>query len=327
MNVKKNIILVTGCAGFIGYHLCKKLIEKKYNVIGIDNINNYYDIELKKDRLKELKYFKNNFKFKKTDISNYKILEKLFKKYKFTYVVNLAAQAGVRSSIKNPSSYVESNVVGFFNILDLSKKFKIKHLLFASTSSVYGNNDNFPSKESYNTDQPLSFYAATKKSNEVMAYSYSYIHKLPCTSLRFFTVYGPYGRPDMALFKFTNSIRKNKKIDVYNNGNHIRDFTYIDDVIQYILILIPKKPNGPIPYEVFNIGNSKPTKLMSFLKSIQKALGKKAKIQYKELQKGDVHTTHSSIVKLIKKTGYRPKISIHDGISKFINWHIKYYNK
>ena len=160
-----------------------------------------------------------------------------------------------------------------------------------------------------------------------MAYSYSYIHKLPCTSLRFFTVYGPYGRPDMAIFKFTNSIRKNKKIDVYNNGNHIRDFTYIDDVIQYILILIPKKPNGPIPYEVFNIGNSKPTKLMSFLKSIQKALGKKAKIQYKELQKGDVHTTHSSIVKLIKKTGYRPKISIHDGISKFINWHIKYYNK
>ena len=225
-------ILVTGCAGFIGYHLCLKLLEKnKHKVYGLDNISNYYDVKLKNSRLKNLKEHPNKFYFHKIDIANFNKLKNNFKKNNYDYVIHLAAQAGVRASIQKPSQYVRSNLTGFFNILEISKIFKIKHLVFASTSSVYGSTKKFPLSEDNNTDKPLSFYAATKKSNELMAYSYSNIHKLPCTGLRLFTVYGPYGRPDMSLFKFTKAIFNSNKIDLFNRGDHVRDFTYIDDVV------------------------------------------------------------------------------------------------
>ena len=321
-------ILVTGCAGFIGYHLCIRLIEEsKYEVVGIDNINDYYDVQLKKNRLKNLKKYKTKFNFKKIDLINEKELIRIFSKNKFDYVVNLAAQAGVRYSIENPKTYLMSNVLGFFNILDVSQKYKIKHLIFASTSSVYGSSKTFPLKESYNTDNPLSFYAATKKSNEVMAYSYSNIFKLPCTGLRFFTVYGPYGRPDMSLFKFTNSLTRNEPIELYNKGDHIRDFTYIDDVVDGIYSLIKKPSKAKIPYNIFNIGSDNPKHLKKFLRIIENNLDKKAKIIKKSLQTGDVYKTHASIRKLKLFAGYSPKISLNKGIKEFILWYKSYIQK
>ncbi len=318
-------ILVTGCAGFIGFHVTIKLLSMNYEVFGIDNLNNYYDIKLKKIRLKELSSLDRKFNFKKIDISKYNDLEKIFKKNKFNYVINLAAQAGVRTSIEDPRPYLESNIVGFFNLLDLSRKFKIKHFIFASTSSVYGNNSNFPSKEKFNTDEPLSFYAATKKSNEIMAFSYSHIYKLPCTALRFFTVYGPLGRPDMAIYKFTDNIANGRKIDLYNKGDHIRDFTFIDDVVTYVIKLLKKAPNKAIPYDVYNIGNSKPKKLRHFLNIIEKHLNLKAKVSLKKMQLGDVHTTYSNNKKVIKKTKYVPKVSIDEGIRRFVEWYKTFY--
>ncbi len=318
-------ILVTGCAGFIGFHITKKLLSMKYEVFGIDNLNNYYDIKLKQIRLKELNTLGKKFTFKKIDISKHEPLEKIFKKNKFSYVINLAAQAGVRTSIQDPRPYIESNVVGFFNLLELSRKFKIKHLLFASTSSVYGNNNTFPSKENFNTDEPLSFYAATKKSNEIMAFSYSHIYKLPCTALRFFTVYGPLGRPDMAIYKFTDNIANGRKIDLYNKGDHVRDFTFIDDVVMYVIKLLKKAPKKAIPYDVYNIGNSKPKKLIHFLNIIEKHLSLKANVNLKKMQLGDVHTTYSNNKKIIKKTNYLPKVTIDKGISKFVEWYRAFY--
>tara|TARA_B110000444_G_scaffold231104_1_gene238839 strand:- start:2149 stop:3120 length:972 start_codon:yes stop_codon:yes gene_type:complete len=321
-------ILITGCAGFIGYNLCRKLlIENKYKIYGIDNINDYYDVELKKSRIKDLKKNYKHFNFKKVNISNKNLISKLFIKEKFTHVINLAAQAGVRFSIENPLPYVESNLIGFFNILDASRKNKIKHLIFASTSSVYGDSKKFPLKETSNTDKPLSFYAATKKSNEVMAYSYSNIYGLPCTGLRFFTVYGPYGRPDMALFKFTKSIINNDTIELFNQGNHIRDFTYIDDVTTSIVKLIDKASTQKIPFEIFNIGNSKPEKLKLFLTLIEKTLGINAKVKLLKLQKGDVHKTHADTSKIVKKINYKPHTKISEGIKKFIDWYINFYKK
>ncbi len=317
-------ILVTGCAGFIGYHLSKKLLQKKIEVFGIDNINDYYDISLKKDRLKNLKKYK-NFYFYKYDLVNLKNLNNLIKKNKIKYVVHLAAQAGVRYSIQNPHSYFRSNLEGFFNILEVCKTNKIKHLIFASTSSVYGNSKKFPLKESDNTDNPLSFYAATKKSNEVMAHSYSYLYKLPCTGVRFFTVYGPYGRPDMALFKFTKNIIKNYKIDLFNYGKHIRDFTYIDDVVNALEVLVFKPSKTEIPYNIFNIGNGKPEKLLKYLRLIEKNLSKKAKISNYSIQLGDVYKTHASIMKLKKYVTFNPKFKIESGIKKFIKWYLEYY--
>ena len=317
-------ILITGSAGFIGFHLCKKLLDLNYIIHGFDNLNTYYDVGLKKNRLKILNKYK-KFKFKKINITNLKTLDNEFKSNKYDVVINLAAQAGVRNSIDNPRDYLNSNIIGFFNILELCKKYKIKHLIFASTSSVYGDNKFFPLKEEYNTDKPLNFYAATKKSNEVMAYSYSYIHKIKITGLRFFTVYGPFGRPDMALFKFTKSINESKFLNLFNNGNHTRDFTYIDDVTESILKIIDKPSKNKAPFQVYNIGSNNPKKLKEFLKIIEKILEKKSKFNNKPLQKGDIQKTHADISKLYKKINYLPKTSLNKGIKNFINWYKKYY--
>ena len=317
-------ILITGCSGFIGFHLSNFLLKKKIKVHGIDNLNNYYDTNLKKDRLKILKQHKNFF-FYKFDLINKSKLNKTLKNNKIQIIIHLAAQAGVRYSIDNPQTYFKNNLEVFFNILEVSKLNKIKHLIFASTSSVYGENSNFPLNENEDTSKPLSFYAATKKSNEVLAYSYSSIFKLPCTALRFFTVYGPYGRPDMALFKFTKNILENKKIELYNNGNHKRDFTYVDDIVQGIDSIIKKPNKNKIPFNVFNIGKGNSRKLKDYLTLIEKKIGKKAKIKKLPLQKGDIIKTHSDIKLLKKSTGYKPQIEIEEGITNFIEWFIKYY--
>ena len=317
-------ILITGSAGFIGYHVTKKILNKNIKVIGIDNIDNYYDINLKKNRIKDLKKYKKFF-FYKLDLLNYKKLDNIVKNKKIKIIIHLAAQAGVRYSIKNPRIYFKSNLEGFFNILEISRHNNIKHLIYASTSSVYGDSKKFPLSEINRTDQPLSFYAATKKSNEVMAHSYSYIYKLPCTGVRFFTVYGPFGRPDMALFKFTKNILNNHPIELYNNGNHFRDFTYVDDIVDGIYSLIKKESKKSIPYEIFNIGNGTPKKLLDYLKHIEKNLNKISKTKKLPLQTGDIVKTHSNINKLKKYTGYKPKTNIKIGISRFIEWYKEYY--
>lgn len=321
-------ILVTGCAGFIGFHLCLSLLKnRKYQVCGIDNLNRYYDIGLKKNRLKILKKNKKKFIFHKLDITDYNKLKNFFLKYKFDCVINLAAQAGVRYSIKNPSNYFNNNVIGFYNILEISRIFKIKHLIFASTSSVYGASNKFPLKEEGDTDKPISFYAATKKTNEVLAYSYSSIYKLPCTGLRFFTVYGPYGRPDMSLFLFTKAIFESKVVKLFNKGDHVRDFTYIDDVVNSITKIVSKPSAGKIPFSVYNIATSSPKKLKVFLKSIENMIGKKAKIKYLNMQQGDIYKTHGDNKKIAKKINFKPKIKLADGIKKFIQWYKEYYGK
>ena len=318
-------ILITGCAGFIGFHLSNKLLNK-YKIIGIDNLNNYYDPKLKRDRLKILKKNK-NFSFFKVDLLNYNKINKIIKKNKIKYVVHLAAQAGVRHSIKNRKIYFKSNIEGFFNLLELCKKNSIQHLIFASTSSVYGNNINFPLKEKSNTDTPLSFYAASKKTNEVMAYSYANIYNLPCTGVRFFTVYGPYGRPDMAIFKFTKNILDRNFINLFNYGKHVRDFTYIDDIVDGIENVIKKIPKNKIPFKIYNIGNGKPRKLLEYLKIIEKSLNKKAKVKKMPLQIGDIVKTHADVNLLKKETGYRAKTNIEEGIKNFLEWYLWYYKK
>tara|TARA_B100001057_G_scaffold489225_2_gene575049 strand:+ start:1718 stop:2683 length:966 start_codon:yes stop_codon:yes gene_type:complete len=319
-------LLITGCCGFIGFHLSKKLLNKNLSVIGIDNINNYYDTRLKKERLLILKK-KKKFLFAKVDISNLNLLNKYIVKHKIKYIINLAAQAGVRYSILNPKPYFESNVLGFYNILETSRKNKIKHLIFASTSSVYGDNNKFPIQEDDNTDKPLSFYAATKKSNEVFAYSYSNIYKIPCTGLRFFTVYGPMGRPDMALFKFCKNILMNKRINVFNNGNHTRDFTYINDVVDGIVSIIKKPSKKKIPFQIFNISSNNPIKLKKFINMIEKLLGKKAKINNLKLQKGDVIKTHGSNKKIKNFASFKIKTRTFDGINSFIDWYKNFYKR
>ena len=317
-------ILVTGCAGFIGYHLVVKLISAKHNVIGIDNLNNYYDIELKKNRVKLLKKYK-NFQFKQYDLEKINLINKLIKNNNIKYIIHLAAQAGVRNSVKNPKLYFKSNIEGFFNILELSRINNIKHLIFASTSSVYGYNKSLPFKENFKTDSPLSFYAATKKSNEVMAHAYSNIYNIPCTAIRFFTVYGPFGRPDMALFKFTKKTIENKSIDLYNKGNHTRDFTYIDDVVTSLIKFIKKPSKKKIPYQVFNISNNNPVKLKKYLNLIFLFLNKKTKINNLSLQAGDIEKTWGSNKKLNKKVNFAPNTKINFGIKKFIEWYKNYY--
>ena len=317
-------ILITGAAGFIGFHLSKKLLNEKYIVFGIDNLNQYYDVKLKKNRINNL-IKDRNFFFKKTDLSNKKKINKIIRDNKIKHVIHLAAQPGVRYSLDNPEIYFKSNLEGFFNILEISKINKIKHLIFASTSSVYGDNSKFPLTENMSTDKPLSFYAATKKSNEVMAYSYSNIYKLPTTALRFFTVYGPFGRPDMSIFKFTKSILSNKKIDLFNSGKHTRDFTCVDDIVEGISAIINKPSKNLIPYNCFNIGSGKPIKLKLFLNLIQSNLGKKAKIKNLPLQLGDVKKTHAGIKLLEKYSFYKPSTPIKKGVKEFINWYKKYY--
>ncbi len=316
-------ICVTGNAGFIGFHLSLKLLKSNYQVVGIDNLNDYYDTSLKLERLKILKKYK-NFSFKKINISDKKLFNFL-KKKNIKCIINLAAQAGVRYSIEDPRKYFESNLDGFFNILEISRVLKIKHLIFASTSSVYGNNTKFPLLEDYNTDKPLSFYAATKKSNEILAYSYSNIYKLPITGLRFFTVYGPFGRPDMSLFKFTKNILKGNTLQLFNNGKHIRDFTYIDDVVEGIISAINKPSKKIVPFNIFNIGSNNPKKLKEFINIIEKNLFKKSKIKNLPLQLGDVVKTHASTYNAKKYLNYEPRVSIEEGIRQFIDWFRNYY--
>ena len=332
-------ILVTGSSGFIGFHLSKRLLENGHKVHGVDSMNSYYDIKLKKARLSILKKYK-NFSFTKTKIENEKKLKIAFNKFRPIISIHLAAQAGVRYSIKKPRVYLDSNINGTFNIIQASHENKVKHLIMASSSSVYGANKKIPFKENDKTETQLSIYAATKKANESMAHAYSNIWKIPITMLRFFTVYGPWGRPDMALFKFTKGILENKKIDIYNYGKMYRDFTYIDDIVNGISLLINKAPNvkqknkfkndslsSVAPYRILNIGNTKKVFLLNFIKQIEIELGKKAIRNYMPLQKGDVKQTLSNTNLLKKITGYNPKTNYKTGIKNFISWYKKYYNK
>ncbi len=320
-------VLITGAAGFIGFFLSKRLLEKNYNVIGIDNLNDYYDVSLKNSRLDILKEFK-NFKFNLCDISDKDKVQSIFKNNEIDVVVNLAAQAGVRHSIEKPDDYIESNIVGFFNILEACRNNKISHLLYASSSSVYGMNKKVPFSTEDFVDNPVSLYAATKKSNELMAFSYSHLYRIPATGLRFFTVYGPFGRPDMAYFKFTKAILENKSIDVYNNGDMLRDFTYIDDIVESIYRLIKKgriNLDDQAPHRVFNIGNNKPVKLGHFIDTIEKELGIEAKKNLLPMQPGDVPMTYADIDPLINEVDFKPETPLDYGINRFINWYKSYY--
>ncbi|MBO8219541.1 NAD-dependent epimerase [Prochlorococcus marinus] len=336
-------VLVTGAAGFIGYHLSAKLINDGFTVIGFDNLNNYYDVNLKKARLEKLKKIKdkeNSFVFKKGDLINKDYLNSIFYEYKPSFVINLAAQAGVRYSIENPKAYIESNIVGFSNILECCREYLTEHLLYASSSSVYGGNSNLPLREEDNVDHPVSLYGATKKSNELMAHSYSHLYNIPTTGLRFFTVYGPWGRPDMALFLFTKAILNKEPINIFNNGNMIRDFTYIDDVVESVSRLLEKKPtrdskfelSNPkphqswAPYKIFNIGNSSPINLMDYIINIEEILEIKAIKNFMPMQDGDVKSTESDTKELEEYIGYKPNTTIKEGISRFISWYKSFYN-
>jgi len=336
-------VLVTGSAGFIGYHLCKLLLQKGIEVVGIDNLNSYYDVNLKKRRNKELqkisKEFSSNYIFSYGDIADKKFIKELFEKYKPQYVVNLAAQAGVRYSIENPTAFINSNLVGFNNIIEASRYAEVKHLVFASSSSVYGGNKIMPFKETHNVDHPVSLYAATKRSNELIAHTYSHLYNLPCTGLRFFTVYGPWGRPDMALFLFTKSIISNEPINIFNNGKMIRDFTYIDDVSESIRRIIFKVPNinklynyknndpsdSWAPFKLFNIGNSKPSSLMDYVNALENHLGKKAKKNYLPMQAGDVQATEADNQKLYNWINFKPNTTIENGVGNFVKWYKEFY--
>ena len=328
-------ILITGATGFIGFHLSKLLLDKDFDVVGLDNINDYYDTKLKYDRLMQLGIHKSNaqqynslsksrnFKFIRTCLEHNEILSNLFEKEKFDVVCNLAAQAGVRYSLTNPDVYIESNIVGFLNILECCRNNKIKHLIYASSSSVYGSNKNIPFSVKDNVDNPISLYAATKKSNELMAHTYSHLFEIPSTGLRFFTVYGPWGRPDMALFLFTKAILEDKQIDVYNFGKMQRDFTYVDDIVAGIYKIIIGKKNKL--YNIYNIGNNNTVELMNFIKIIEKKLGKVAKKNMLPIQPGDVAKTWANVDALIKDYNYKPSTSINHGIDMFINWYLNYY--
>lgn len=332
--------LVTGAAGFIGFHLSRLLLQKGYDVVGVDNLNDYYDVQLKKDRLEQLKAFK-NFIFIRLEIADRKEMEKLFTEHRFDIVVNLAAQAGVRYSLENPYAYVDSNVSGFVNILEGCRHSKVSHLVYASSSSVYGLNTRMPFSVHDNVDHPVSLYAATKKSNELMAHTYSYLYGLPTTGLRFFTVYGPWGRPDMALFLFTKAIIEGKPIKVFNNGLMKRDFTYIDDIVEGVVRVMEVMPEpdsswdssnpdpgtSPVPYRLYNIGNNNCVQLMDFIKAIESALGRKAIKEFMPLQPGDVPETYADVEDLSRAVGFRPDTDIIDGINNFISWYREYYKK
>ena len=321
--------LVTGCAGFIGMHLTLSLLKKNKSVIGIDNLNNYYDVNLKKKRLSNLKKFK-KFNFKKVDIKNLNSLKKIVKDYKIDYIINLAAQAGVRYSISNPETYFENNIRGFFNILEIAKNKRVKHLVYASSSSVYGASQKKIFKESDNVDQPISFYASSKRSNELMAHSYSYIYNIPVTGIRYFSVYGPWGRPDMSLFIFTKKILSGKNIDVFNKGKMKRDFTFIDDAVDAtykIIHKIPKirRPNKICKFKIFNVGGGNTISLINYIKLIETNLGIKAKKNLKGMQLGDVKATLSNNNNLKSSVKFNPKTNIKIGIRKFIDWYKRFY--
>lgn len=319
-------VLVTGAAGFIGFHLSKRLLEEGFRVVGLDNMNNYYDPKLKKDRLARL-LGHSHFNFVKGSLENKELLNSLFGQHSFETVINLAAQAGVRYSLEHPESYIQSNLVGFGHLLECCRKHEVKHLIYASSSSVYGANDKVPFSEEDRVDRPISLYAATKKANEEMAYTYSHLYHLPTTGLRFFTVYGPWGRPDMALFSFTNAIIKNEPIDIFNYGKMKRDFTYIDDVSESLFRLIKKGPvPGKVPpHKIFNIGNHRPVELDYFVRILEQALGKRAVKNYKPLQPGDVVETYADIKELANWIQFKPETPIEDGVEKFVAWYKAYY--
>tara|TARA_B110000503_G_scaffold22344_1_gene34460 strand:- start:3937 stop:4941 length:1005 start_codon:yes stop_codon:yes gene_type:complete len=331
-------ILVTGVAGFIGFHLARDLIKKKYNVIGVDNLNTYYDINLKKARLDKL--LKISMPFTKLDLSDAQKTKSFFNSENPDYVIHLAAQAGVRNSIKKPQSYISSNIVGFLNVLEGCRHQNVKHLIYASSSSVYGQNSKSPFHEDLNVDFPENLYAATKKSNELMAYSYANLFNISCTGLRFFTVYGPWGRPDMAYFKFAKNIIEGNPIEVYGHGNMYRDFTYIDDIIDGIIKLFEKgitqslsdkkkETTMPqkVPWEIFNIGNSDMVSLEKFIKVIETSTGKKANKKYMDMQLGDMYKTSANIEKIKSIVDFQPKTSISEGLPMFIDWYKDFYNK
>src|SRR3990170_5803867 len=336
MNNKK--ILITGAAGFIGFHLSKRLCDEGWDVSGLDIVNNYYDPKLKEARLNLLFPYK-NFKFHKTDLTNKDAINNLFKEEKYDYVVNLAAQAGVRYSIENPYAYIESNISGFLNILEGSRHYPIKHLIYASSSSVYGANKKIPFSVHDNVDHPLSLYAATKKANELMAHTYASLYGIPCTGLRFFTVYGPWGRPDMALFIFTKAILEGKPIDVFNYGKMQRDFTYIDDIVEGVIRTLdrpaaadpdwsgdrPDPATSFAPYKLYNIGNNNPVGLLRFIEVLEDCLGKKAEKRLLPLPAGDVPATYADVDDLIRDVGFKPVTPIEVGIKKFVEWYKIYY--
>jgi len=332
-------ILITGAAGFIGFHLSKKLLDDSYQIIGIDNLNDYYDPSLKQSRLEILGKY-NNFNFHKVDLKDKAAVDNIFETYQPTHVINLAAQAGVRYSIENPYAYVDSNLIGFMNILEACRNYPVEHLLYASSSSVYGGNKVAPFSTNHNVDHPVSLYAATKKSNELMAHTYSHLYGIPTTGLRFFTVYGPYGRPDMAYFSFTKDILADKPIKVFNHGKMERDFTYIDDIVEGIVKLIDKVPTANkewdeskddlstsfAPYKIYNIGNNNPVQLMRFINALESAIGKKAEKIYIDMQPGDVLRTYADVSDLERDINFKPSTSIESGLEKFVDWYKEYYN-
>jgi len=337
-------VLITGAAGFIGYHLCSRLMQEGIDVVGIDNINSYYDKELKRARIAQLKKKEekatSSFNLIEADICDKETIEEVFKQYKPNKVVNLAAQAGVRYSIENPAAYVHSNLAGFGNILEGCRNHRIKNLIYASSSSVYGGNRALPFSEDQNVDHPLSLYAATKKANELMAHAYSNLYGLPTTGLRFFTVYGPWGRPDMALFIFTKAILAGEKIQIFNNGDMTRDFTYIDDVIESVRILLerPSKPDERFnyhcpnpskswaPYNIFNVGNSNPTPLLEYIEAVENEVGIIAIKEFLPMQAGDVQITAAKTTALEEWSGFKPNTPVREGVAKFVSWYRGYYN-
>ncbi len=332
-------ILITGAAGFIGYHLVQAMADRGNSITGIDNLNDYYDVNLKKARLTQLEHCK-NFTFRKIDMADREAMAELFSKSKFDVVVNLAAQAGVRYSLKNPYSYIDSNIVGFTNILEGCRHNQVGHLVFASSSSIYGMNKKIPFSVSHNVDHPVSLYAASKKANELMAHAYSHLYNLPCTGLRFFTVYGPWGRPDMAYFSFTKAILEGIPIDVYNCGNMKRDFTYIDDIIAGVIRVMGKIPqpnpewdrtnpdpgSSYAPYKLYNIGNNSPVELTKFIEILESNLGRKAVKNMLPMQAGDVPITYADIDDFVRDIGFKPVTTIEEGIKKFVAWYRSYYN-
>lgn len=340
MKTKFKEVLVTGAAGFIGYHLSERLLKDGYRVVGVDVVNDYYDVRVKYDRLARLQQF-DHFEFFKVDIADKDSLQEIFSNASLDIVVNLAAQAGVRYSLVNPHAYVNSNLVGFVNILECCRYHQIQHLVFASSSSVYGANTKMPFSIHQNVDHPVSLYAASKKSNELMAHTYSHLFDLPCTGLRFFTVYGPWGRPDMALFLFTKAILKGQPIDVYNHGKMRRDFTYIDDIVEGIVRVMAHVPEGnpdwrgdhPDPgtsyakYKIYNIGNNNPVELLEFIKEIEKALNQKAKKRYLDMQPGDVPATYADVEDLMIDVGFKPATPLSVGVGKFVEWYQAHYLK
>ena len=321
-------ILITGAAGFIGFHLAKRLLDLGTTVLGLDNLNDYYDVSLKESRLRILKDYP-CFTFVRGDLADADTVNKQFKMFQPDIVVNLAAQAGVRYSIDHPRSYIDSNIIGFFNILEACRHHTVEHLLFASSSSVYGNQQKTPFSTSDNVDHPISLYAATKKSDELMAYTYSHLYGIPATGLRFFTVYGPYGRPDMAYFKFANKIRKGEPIQIYNHGDMYRDFTYVDDIvtgIEHMLCNPPKANELGDLYKVYNIGNHKPEQLMHFIEVLEQALGQKAEKEYLPMQPGDVYQTYADVTDLQKDFDFKPETTIEEGLGKFAFCYKNYYD-